>query len=332
MIVSEIKYHLLKDFDDPAISPELWNGLLHQGSTDEIFLTWQWQKTWWEVFGRGDLLLIMAEKNGEPLCIAPLFADQGMIFFTGSGGSDYLDFIGEIPDIKILEKMLAFAREATSDFKGFLFYHIPASSGTHNMLADVAGLRNWYSCEEGEYISPRIEMNLYPDSAGQSIMKKSLRRHETWFIRNGNLKVNHFQTSNEILPHLGTFFRQHIDRWLQTPYPSLFLKNEECRFYRQLTEILSDTGWLRFTVVEWNNTIIAFHFGFYYQGSFFWYKPSFDISMARNSPGEVLIRHLLLNAVSEKAHIFDFGLGDETFKRRFSTTNRRVINQGVYPF
>ena len=48
----------------------------------------------------------MVKKNGKPVLLAPLFADTGMVFFTGSGGSDYLDFIGDISNPGILEGML----------------------------------------------------------------------------------------------------------------------------------------------------------------------------------------------------------------------------------
>jgi CelD/BcsL family acetyltransferase involved in cellulose biosynthesis len=57
-----------------------------------------------------------------------------------------------------------------------------------------------------------------------------------------------------------------------------------------------------------------------FAGSFLWYKPSFQISLARRSPGEVLLRQLLLTAYAEGAATFDFGIGDEPFKYRFAST------------
>jgi CelD/BcsL family acetyltransferase involved in cellulose biosynthesis len=88
---------------------------------------------------------------------------------------------------------------------------------------------------------------------------------------------------------------------------------------------------LRFTRVDWNDRPIAFHFGFCHAGRFLWYKPSFAIDLARRSPGEVLLRHLLLAAAAEGATAFDFGLGNEAFKHRFATHTRRVRTWGLYP-
>ena len=61
-----------------------------------------------------------------------------------------------------------------------------------------------------------------------------------------------------------------------------------------------------------------------------WYKPSFAIDLARHSPGEALLRQLLLAAIEEKACAFDFGLGEEAFKSRFATGIRYVRNWGLY--
>ena len=62
-----------------------------------------------------------------------------------------------------------------------------------------------------------------------------------------------------------------------------------------------------------------------------WQKPAFAIDLARRSPGEVLLRQLLLAAIAEGATVFDFGLGDEPFKHRFATRIRHVHTWGLYP-
>lgn len=331
MTHNPIQFRLFNGFQDPKIIPDLWNKLLSESPIDVIFLTWEWQKTWWDTFGRGKLLLLMAEMDGKPVAIAPLFADEGMIFFIGSGGSDYLDFIGDINYDGVLEGMINLAIEEVPGFVGFRFYHIPAFSRTPDKLADIAKRKGWYFCDEGELISPIIELREFPEKAREAIRKKSLVRHEAWFNRNGNLTVEHLQTTEDILPDLDIFFEQHIARWKSTPFPSLFIDPAKRLFYQRLTQIASATKWIRFSRIIWEGCFIAFHFGFNYKGNYFWYKPSFDVALSRHSPGEVLLRQLLLQAMAEKAHTFDFGLGDEAFKNRFATNKCQVHTWGIYP-
>jgi CelD/BcsL family acetyltransferase involved in cellulose biosynthesis len=66
----------------------------------------------------------------------------------------------------------------------------------------------------------------------------------------------------------------------------------------------------------------AFHLGFVSEGDLLWYKPSFNPALARYSPGEVLLRELLLYAGEHRLSGLDFTRGDEAFKRRFSDMER----------
>jgi CelD/BcsL family acetyltransferase involved in cellulose biosynthesis len=170
----------------------------------------------------------------------------------------------------------------------------------------------------------------HPEMAIEATRKKSLLRHENWFVRNGGITVQHFTRAADILPQLDVFFEQHIARWADTGHPSLFNDPLQKLFYKKICEAASEAGWLRFTMITWQQAI-AFHFGMNYKGSFLWYKPAFDITLAKHSPGEVLLRQLLLKAIDEKASYFDLGLGDEAFKERFSSSAPSVTNIGLYP-
>jgi len=43
------------------------------------------------------------------------------------------------------------------------------------------------------------------------------------------------------------------------------------------------------------------------------------------------LRQLLIYVKNENIHTFDFGLGDEAFKKRFATNTITVRNWGIYP-
>jgi CelD/BcsL family acetyltransferase involved in cellulose biosynthesis len=44
-----------------------------------------------------------------------------------------------------------------------------------------------------------------------------------------------------------------------------------------------------------------------------------------------LLRHLVLAAIEENAHTFDFGFGDEAYKYRYATDVVRLQTWGLYP-
>jgi len=86
------------------------------------------------------------------------------------------------------------------------------------------------------------------------------------------------------------------------------------RFYQRLTEIAGGAGWLRFMRVEWQGRAIAFHFGFCYR-QFLWYKPSFAVDLGAPITGRSAVRQLLLAAMAENAHTFDFWNRRQASKR-----------------
>ena len=311
-------------FDDPRLGQEGWNALLRRGSSNVVFLTWEWQRAWWDSFNRTGLMLLLAQSDGEPVALAPFFAEDGFVYFVGSGGSDYLDFLGDISGEGVMDALLATAIEETTAFRSLVLYHVPEYSETGARLHESAIRLRLSLDDEAGMIAPALDLK--SDAAHAAPQKRSLLRHEKFFRREGGLEVLHFSSAEDIAPRLEGLFSQHIHRWSGTPFPSLFLDETQKRFYQRLTTLGSAAGWLRFTELRWKQMPIAFHFGSSYAGTYLWYKPSFNIALARHSPGEVLIRQLLLAAIEEGVHTFDFGLGDEAFKQRFATQTTRVRN------
>ena len=306
-----------------------WQAVLSRGDSDVVFLTSEWQRAWWDVYGRGRLLLVTVRKDGELIALASLFAEDGFIYFVGSGGSDYLDFIGDISCPQVIDSLLLAARSQVEDFIGFRFYLVPARSRTAEFLERAAARLGMDFCNEGEIEAPFLDLTA-PGAAHAAVNKKSLLRHERFFERAERIDVREMRRAEDILPHLDDFFAQHIRRWEPTEWPSPFLKERHRKFYRRLVCEASDAGWLRFTRIEWQGRAIAAHLGFCYNGSYLWYKPAFSIDLARHSPGEVLLRRLLLSAIDEKATTFDFGIGNEAFKQRFATAIPLVKTWGLY--
>jgi len=318
-------------FDDPSVAPERWAQLLSTGETDVPFLTLGWQRAWWQTFGRGQLVPVVAERGSEPFALLPLYADGQMLYLVGSSGADELDVIGDVGDGRTLAAMIGEAAAFAGPVRGLVLYHLPDRSRTTARLRDAAQHLGWRLFDQGSLPAPALDLGGDGSEGRRAAGKTSLRRHERGLAQDGSLRVTHLRDADDVLPWLGPFFEQHVERWAGTPNPSLFNDGAQRRFYERIAVVGGAAGWLRFTVVEWEDRPVAFHFGTSHAGRFLWYKPSFAIDLARRSPGEVLLRHLLLGAVAEGARSFDFGLGAEPFKLRFSDHISTVTTWGLYP-
>jgi CelD/BcsL family acetyltransferase involved in cellulose biosynthesis len=318
--VSALRTYLLTGFEDPRLGPEQWNDLVQRGQTNVVFLTHQFQKAWWETFGKAKhkLMLLAAEREGRIVALAPFYADEWSIQFIGHEVSEWLDFIGT-PDEEVVRALVALGRECAGAGPEFHLYPLPLRSGREQQLqaaAEHLQLKSWKMVTTSV---PALDIAERPEAARAATEKKSLVRHERFFRRSGAFAVERLHEGEAIRPHLEDFFAQHIARWAARDQLSPFGWGRERHFVEHLTRVAADTGWLRFTRVLWEGRPIAYHFGFCHGGRYHWWRPSFAIDLARRSPGEVLLRHLLVEAIGEQAAIFDFGIGKVSFKMRFAT-------------
>ena len=208
--VASLKATVISSFDDPAVAPPRWNRLLARGQTDSVNLTWEWQRNWWNTFGRGQLLLVIIEQDGEPICIAPLFAEHGMVFNICP--EDRLDLVGGASGPDVIEAIIQSLYDCVPDFQGLRLYFIPHTSPTSKCIEEAAERLGLACFEEASLAAPQLDIADQPDVAARRTRKKSLVRHENYFRRNGRLEVQHARTAEEILPQLDEFFEQHIDR------------------------------------------------------------------------------------------------------------------------
>ncbi|GGQ75445.1 glycosyl transferase [Couchioplanes caeruleus subsp. azureus] len=321
---------VLRGIGDPALPAAQWRALLDRGDTREVFLTREWLDAWWRCHPRGRILPVLVLRDGVPVLMAPFFAEAGMVFFCGAGSADYLDLLGDVTDTGAVGTALAAARAATAGFVGFRLHHVPDGSRTADALRGAATVLGLDLVDEGTMDAPYVDLAADAVSPRPAAHRRSLVRHERGLARCGELSVVHDRapTADDLEP----FFAQHVRRWAGTPYPSAFTAPGCRAFFRAVAAAGAAHGWVVFTTVRWNGTAVAFHLGFDFAGSLLWYKPSFDPAYAARSPGEVLLRRLLLLAREIPGCTrFDFGIGDEAFKYRFATGVRTVRTWGLYP-
>lgn len=330
--MSTIRTRILNGFEDANFGRDHWNTLLSRSLQNSIYLTWEWQTSWWKTCSNGELLLITAERDGEVVALAPLYTDGGMVFFVGSSfESDYLDFIGDIGEPEIMDAILRTAMDETPNFKGFRFYFVPDTCQTGKFLRESAE-RLAFSFHDEELMgTPILEIGLHGETAVALANKRSFRKWERQFQKDGDLLVRHLTDGREILSYLDEFYEQHRCRFSGADNVSRFVYREVCSLFTNFTRAAADTGWLRFTHIQWKGRSIAFHYGSCYRGRYFFGVSSFASDLARRSPGQVLMRHVLLNAIAEGAQTFDFGTGAHAFKVELSTRVDAVHTWGLYP-
>ncbi|MCA8955600.1 MAG: GNAT family N-acetyltransferase [Planctomycetes bacterium] len=304
-----------------------WNALAATSAVSSVFQTHEWHSAWWSVYGPGEeLLLLAAHRCGELVGLLPLWIDATRTArFVGHGKSDFVDAIVAVEYDDVRTSLL---REANSlaRWRRLELRNLPAASPTVGVLTRLG----WRALEIDATPCPTLRIAGAPEHFAEVRRKKSLRRHLNHFRKQDGYRVEHLTRAAEVHPHLAAFFEQHVGRWQGTDSPSLFLRDRDRAFYARLTDVLDATGWLRFTRLSVEDQAIAFHYGFVHSGVFVWYKPSFDIALAKKSPGEALLAELFERTAEEECDEFDFTVGDEAFKSRFANHVRSNLTLVVF--
>jgi CelD/BcsL family acetyltransferase involved in cellulose biosynthesis len=309
-----------------------WNALVRLNATNEPFQTYEWVQCWWEALQSDRELLLLVATDGTRLVgIAPLMlrsSGRGLqrhsvVEFIGTGESDYCDFIIAAEHKEpVLRAIVEYLDNEGVAWDALSLQNIPDRSDTVPILEGVLSGFSFKVRKRRTFLCPTLLIKDDPDFADQCTKKKSLRRHYNYFNRTGELVFQKVQTIEEIDQCMDDFFMQHFERRAIAGGQSKFDDRRVREFYRCLASRALPAGWLRFATVKLDGIPIAYHFGFEYCGKFTWYKPTFNVDYIHKSPGEVLIKFLLEDAIQNGIEEFDFTIGDEGFKRRFANKIR----------
>jgi len=322
--------------------PELeaaWASLLTRCRSHTVFQTFAWHTCWWKAFRDShELFIVLAHVGSELVGIAPMMITRvaglagGMrscVRFIGSTNhaSDYCDFIVDADVPQALPALLDGMNLGAAGFDRLDLGHFPSHSANKPALLEYLSLRGARFTVEFQADAPvRMLGDIQADRKAAN--KSSLKRHTKFFEKSGELRFHQCASEAEVLAYLEGFFEQHKARWARTNSPSQFSDPAQQLFYRELVKDGFRHGWLRFDVVLFNGAPLAFHLGFEYRRCFIWYKPTFDVGFAARSPGEVLLKFLLEDAIAKGLEEFDFTVGSESFKYRFANltrSNDRII-------
>ena len=316
---SPLKIEICHSFQNILDNGNQWDKLLDKSSSNTIFLTAGWLHSWQLTHGKDSRLIIVQAFRFDQLVAAAAFENTaGVLIFAGKGPSDYSDLIlsndlNSSDEIEVVDALLDGAAKVADNFRYFKLGRVQEGSRPFQHLSSEHG--KYRATVTNRTAAPRMDMRVVEEK----LKKKSLVRHERKLGKIGELVYIHSKDSKEIYDLLEQLFDQHIARWNNTPYPSQFVGEISKEFFRQVVLNLGGSGCLRFSALRLDGKLVAAHFGFVHAGRYTWYKPSYDVSISKLSPGEVLLKRMLEAARCEEIGVFDFTIGNEAFKLRFAT-------------
>lgn len=104
---------------------------------------------------------------------------------------------------------------------------------------------------------------------------------------------------------------------------SHILNDKMISFLNKLKD--ENDNFIKISVLKINGEVIAANLGFVFNQRFYYYMPVlFSKKFDKFSPGKVLISHLVEWSIVNKIKVFDFGLGDENYKKYWSNSKESL--------
>jgi CelD/BcsL family acetyltransferase involved in cellulose biosynthesis len=301
-----------------------WNDLLHCSVADVIFLTVEYQRTWWRHLGEGELLILAVYDDRELVGIAPLFATtQGQRALAILGCvevADYLDFIvargQEEAVYAALVDYLASSDAPAWDLLDLCNIH--QDSPTLEVLPALAEARGWAVSTARDDVCPIVKLPATWEEylrmlAGKQRreIRRKLRRAGGGAMLDWYIVGSEHDLEAEIEDFLALMAASSPDK-------AAFLTPPMCDFFRQLARVTYDAGWLQLMFLEIEGQKAAAYFNFVYDNRVLVYNSGLDWqTFPRVGAGILLTAHAIRHAIEQGREVFDFMQGGERYKYQF---------------
>jgi CelD/BcsL family acetyltransferase involved in cellulose biosynthesis len=153
-------------------------------------------------------------------------------------------------------------------------------------------------------------------------VKRSINKLE----KEGNLNVIDCSLADNPLKYF-TKLSEFKKNFCERNFRSFLKINFIISFYKSLYFQKCLSNHINFIALEFNQKPIALHFGFKEEDYFYYLAPAYDYENFRKSaPGKILLYHLIDDAKQNNIMVFDFLLGDESYKAQYTNDRVELLN------
>ena len=328
------------------IDEKTWNGLLARSASKTIFLTWQWVRSWWEIYGPAYRLYLIAVHtgDGELVGLAPfklrqkkrLFAARPLtvLEFIGWGERvtpEYLDIIIKTGlEADVLPLIIDNVRK--NDMID-VFDLKPISGKTRN-LSGIENLTGGKGCSfiVDDYSS--CPVTRLPDSwpaylsSKSKNFRKKMKEFERIAMRDLDFRVELCHDPDDVESSFNTLIALHKKRWGRQS--KAFLSRRYIEFHKTVARKFLEKDGLRLFTIFDGDRAVASLYCLYYGDHYYYYQSGRDVGYSKYRLGLVVINKAIQHAISEGAAVFDFLTGEEKYKFRWADAIYRNKNLKYY--
>jgi CelD/BcsL family acetyltransferase involved in cellulose biosynthesis len=331
----------VNDIEEFRSLRESWNALLRESPDNNIFLTWEWQFTWWQYFDQGKELRIFLIKDGNELIGIIPFAQskyrKGLISINILENlcSETCDYSGIIISRNKYETAFAFFMNYVEKMMReneiiIRIWHVPRDS----MFA-TALVQKYPSYSNSLFLYERIVsrcpyINLpttweeyYSDFLSKKKRKNLRRIMQT--TKNHEVEFKKYTKTNDLRGQLQILFELHQKRWREKNIISKFTNPKAQEFYIDISRACLENDWLDLSFLNIDGKTVSVRWGFNYNNTRYCMTPAFDLNYSACAVGTQHLMKAIEESIQSGLKQFDFLKGEEPYKYDWTKSKKDNI-------
>lgn len=314
---------VVRDVSELLAIESAWWLLWERCSRRTPFQSPGWLLAWYRAFRPGEPLAFAFWSGARLVGIAPFYAERGEdgLHFRlfGTAVSDFLDVLVEPGWEDRVVDALEMALVEETGWSAIAFDELPSD-------AIALRLKGLWACAVSEQITATCPVLTLDSKASVESnfplqMRRRLRRAHHRAARRGKVQ---FILADERAAQ-STFDRLvdlHAARWRARGQPGVLAGEQIQQFHADVIKALYPRAVARLYELRIAGQTAAIYYGFYDAGRAYAYISGFDPSLASESPGSLLLAHVIADSISSGAYEFHFLRGSETYKYAWGAHDR----------
>lgn len=332
--MSAITVDVINDYNTFAKLEGRWNEAVDAAGLTHPFLRHEWLRTWWDSFGYGRTLNVMAVRAGHKILgLAPLMLEHGRMFgvpvrrvqFLANDHTPKADVIVTERSDEVYEALWTSLLRSRSKWDVLQLSQLPGDSPTQDHISERAARGSYATTLWPSDASPYLELsndwNAYLQGR-HAKLKQNLRNRLNRLSKLGNVGLQVLSDRTEIRSLQNTALSLETSGWKREAHTAICSDPNVQRFYTLLSDRAAAQGWLRLLFLTVNGTRIAASYGSRYRDRLSFFKTGYDPQYAKYSPFKLLTYFAIRDGYQDGLREVDF-LGDaEPWKLEWTTTTR----------
>jgi CelD/BcsL family acetyltransferase involved in cellulose biosynthesis len=302
-----------------ALWPD-WDALWQRATTRSPFTAAAWLRPWWRVFGTGAPMVGVLDGPCGPCGLLPLYRRADKLLPIGVGISDAFDILlaPEAPQgatDRLLAGVLGAATTARCDLP-----ELPPEARLRSANPPPGWRAEFWQGPDSPVLS------LQPEPQIPKAMRRDLRQAQNRAMRAGGWTVE--RATAATWPALfDDLVALHTARWRMREEAGVLADPRVLSFHCAAAPGLLAAGLLRLEVLRLRGQVAGAIHALLSPGRIAFYLAGFDPACAFESPGTILLGHMIAEAAREGRAEAHFLRGDEAYKRAWGGVESR--NQGL---